>query len=160
MEEDIRRISEVRDTNFGRSMREPLRDIGGMVFGRRLTDCVKDTAVDEVKKKLLSGEYYGEVWRREKIPSLEDRLLPALVLRCAQHLLTHGIHEEDLFWYAFSGLGVLGLKSNLHSSVVLGSMGECPWFITCAEILIRELITTLLSVTGMRLTPMLYLLCS
>ena len=80
--------------NFGRIMRGPLNVGGGAVFGRRLADCVRDTAVDDVKQKLLAGKYCGEV---DKIPPLEDRLLPALVLRCAQHLLVWGIQEEGLF---------------------------------------------------------------
>jgi len=83
--------------NFGRIMRGPLPIGGGAVFGRRLADCVRDTAADDVKEKLLSGEYYGEEWEMDKIPPLQDRLLPALVLRCAQHLLTWGIQEEGLF---------------------------------------------------------------
>ena len=97
---------------FGRIMRGPLSIGGGAVFGRRLADCVRDTAVDHVKQKLLSGEYYGEGWEADKIPPLEDRLLPALVLRCAQHLLAWGIQEEGLFRYAFSKIGVLGIKSS------------------------------------------------
>jgi len=92
--------------NFGRIMRGPLSIGGGAVFGRRLVDCVRDTAVDEVKQKLLSGEYYGEGWEADKIPPLQDRLLPALVLRCTQHLLAWGIQEEGLFRYAFGESGL------------------------------------------------------
>lgn len=87
--------------NFGRIVRGPLSIGGGAVFGRRLSDCVRDTAVDDVKQKLLSGEYHDEGWEVDKIPPLQDRLLPALVLRCVQHLLAWGIQEEGLFRYAF-----------------------------------------------------------
>ena len=97
--------------NFGRIMRGPLSIGGGAVFGRRLVDCVRDTAVDEVKQKLLSGEYYGEGWETDKIPPLQDRLLPALVLRCTQHLLAWGIQEEGLFRYAFGEIWAVGVKN-------------------------------------------------
>ena len=91
-------------------MRGPLSIGGGAVFGRRLADCVRDTAVDDVKQKLLSGEYYGEGWEVDKIPPLQDRLLPALVLRCAQHLLAWGVQEEGLFRCAFDTTRVPGTE--------------------------------------------------
>lgn len=86
-------------------MRGPLSIGGGVVFGRRLADCVRDTAVDDVKQKLLSGEYYGDLWEIDEIPPLQERLLPALVLRCAQHLMVWGIQEEGLFRYALAMTG-------------------------------------------------------
>lgn len=92
-------------------MRGPLSNGGGAVFGRRLVDCVRDTAVDEVKQKLVSGEYYREGWEVDKIPPLQDRLLPALVLRCAQHLLAWGIQEEGLFRYASGEIGVPSIRN-------------------------------------------------
>ena len=96
--------------NFGRIMRGPLSSGGAMVFGRRLADCVRDTAVDDVKQKLLSGEYYVDGWENDKVPPLEERLLPAIVLRCVQHLLAWGIKEEGLFRYALATAGVFGIK--------------------------------------------------
>jgi len=102
--------------NFGKIMRGPLSVGGGVVFGKRLTDCVRDTAVDDVKQKLLSGKYYGEGWEVDKVPPLQDRLLPALVLRCAQHLLAWGIQEEGLFRYAFGKIGVFEME-NLSPSL-------------------------------------------
>ena len=99
--------------SFGRIIRGPLSIGGGAVFGRRLADCVRDTAADDVKQRLLSGEYYEEGWENDEIPPLEERLLPALVLRCAQHLLIWGIQEEGLFRYAFVPTGAFGIK---HSS--------------------------------------------
>ena len=91
-------------------MRGPLSIGGGAVFGRRLADCVRDTAADDVKQKLLAGDYYGEGWENDEVPPLEERLLPALVLRCAQHLLIWGIQEEGLFRYAFTATEVPGIK--------------------------------------------------
>ena len=63
-----------------------------MVFGMRLADCVRDTAVDSVQQELPFREHYhsGGEWSRNEIPRLEDRLLPVLVLRCAQNLLARG----------------------------------------------------------------------
>lgn len=81
-----------------------------MVFGRRLADCVKDTAVDDVRQKLLSGKHHAEGWESDRIPPLQERFLPAVVLRCAQHLLTWGIQEEGIFRYVFATIGVLGNK--------------------------------------------------
>lgn len=100
--------SGVNGLNFGRIVRGPLNVGGGVVFGRRLADCVRDTAVDDVKQKLLSGEYYGEGWESDKVPPLQDRLLPALVLRCAQHLLVWGIQEEGLFRCVSAEIAVFG----------------------------------------------------
>ena len=105
--------------NFGRIMRGPLSIGGGVVFGRRLADCVRDTAVDEVKQRLLSGEYY-QGWEADRIPPLQDRLLPALVLRCVQHLLAWGIQEEGLFRYAFGEIWVPGTRTYLHRSRLSG----------------------------------------
>ena len=62
-------------------------------------------SVDDVKQKLLSGEYYGDLWEIDEIPPLQERLLPALVLRCAQHLMVWGIQEEGLFRYALAMTG-------------------------------------------------------
>ena len=97
--------------NLGRIVRGPLSIGGGVVFGRPLADCVRDTAVDDVKQKLLSGEYYDEGWEADKIPPLQNRLLPALVLRCVQHLLAWGIQEEGLFRYAFGNFGVPSIEN-------------------------------------------------
>ena len=101
--------SGVASLNFGRSLRGPLSN-GGVVFGRRLADCVRDTAVDDVKQKLLSVECHGGGWDNDRIAPLQERLLPALVLRCSQYILAWGIQEEGLFRYAFAITAVLGIK--------------------------------------------------
>ena len=106
--------------NFGRIMRGPLMAGGGVVFGARLADCVRNTAVDDVKQKLLSGEYYGEGWENDKIPPLQERLLPAIVLRCVQHLLAWGIQEEGLFRCASLQPECLGSNAYPHHSRVSG----------------------------------------
>ena len=95
--------------------------------------------MDEVKQRLLSGEYYQEGWEADKIPPLQDRLLPALVLRCVQHLLAWGIQEEGLFRYAFGKIWVPDIKTYL---TVPGSVEGHPASIACVQSLTRVSITT------------------
>ena len=102
--------------NFGRIVRGPLTVGGGTVFGRRLVDCVRDTAVDDIKQKLISGNYYREGWEVHKIPPLQDRLIPALVLRCSQHLLAWGVQEEGLFRCVSCQIGAHGPVTSLLPS--------------------------------------------
>lgn len=103
--------------NFGRIVRGPLNIGGGTVFGRPLAECVRDTAVDDVKQRLLSGEYYQEGWELDNIPPLQDRLLPALVSRCVQHLLTWGVQEEGLFRVNGRTLHVSRLRAEFDQGV-------------------------------------------
>lgn len=65
---------------------------GGLVFGRQLEICVQQTAIERPPEAASRSAVPG-------IPSLEDRALPALVTRCAQHLLQWGVQEEGLFRY-------------------------------------------------------------
>ncbi|KAF8893396.1 hypothetical protein BD779DRAFT_1047478 [Infundibulicybe gibba] len=80
---------------------------GGIVFGRDLGTVVKETAIrfdrpheggephrEELKRSPLGRK--GSVSRGD-LRALEQRLLPALVVRCAQHLLIWGVQEEGLF---------------------------------------------------------------
>ncbi len=84
---------------LGRRFRGPklsssgLSIVGGLVFKRNLQTCVRETAIDEMLVQLAHGQ------REESFgyKPLESRLLPALVLRCAQHILRWGIQEEGLF---------------------------------------------------------------
>ena len=65
----------------------------GLVFRRDLRSCVRETAIAEVQMRLAEGKGAEEAG----FGNLESRLLPALVLRCAQHILRWGIQEEGLF---------------------------------------------------------------
>ncbi|KAF9050171.1 hypothetical protein BJ165DRAFT_1525445 [Panaeolus papilionaceus] len=65
----------------------------GVVFGRSLVSVVRDTAISVGRNPGSSGELPKEGLLAE----LEERALPALVVRCAQHLLVWGIKEEGLF---------------------------------------------------------------
>ncbi|KAL4248462.1 hypothetical protein ABKN59_007867 [Abortiporus biennis] len=77
---------------LGKRLRPPKRSpngvpiVGGLVFGRDLRTCVQDTAIRPVEPS-QSGVSKDVV----------ERLLPALVVRCAQHLTQWGIQEEGLF---------------------------------------------------------------
>lgn len=73
--------------NLGTMLRPPFRRSipgGGLVFGRPLADCVRDT-----KPLVVVGDEGGA--------GIEARFIPALVLRCVQHIERWGITEEGLF---------------------------------------------------------------
>ena len=80
---------------LGRMVRGPRRTpsgasvIGGLVFKRDLQKCVAETAIDGLDQ--LAAQEEGGV------RPLEQRMLPALVVRCAQHLFKYGMREEGLF---------------------------------------------------------------
>lgn len=67
--------------------------VGGLVFKRDLKACVVETAIDDVLIRLANGQQEASFGYRP----LESRLLPALALRCAQHILRWGVQEEGLF---------------------------------------------------------------
>ncbi|KIK67483.1 hypothetical protein GYMLUDRAFT_69665 [Collybiopsis luxurians FD-317 M1] len=90
---------------LGTQIRAPLRkNTGGIVFGRNLTLVVTETAVgvgvpnykDSLDKRQPTMSTPGTITREES-RALENRRLPALVVRCAQHLLLWGVGEEGLF---------------------------------------------------------------
>ncbi|KAG0703244.1 hypothetical protein DFH29DRAFT_803720 [Suillus ampliporus] len=99
---------------LGKRIRGPIRlsprgagVAGGLVFGRDMKTCVKDTAIDSVRTALRAKEFDNSATHdgdstasdAPSVPSavLESRRLPALVVRCAQHILTWGIQELGLF---------------------------------------------------------------
>lgn len=101
---------------IGKRLRGPVRFspkgasvAGGLVFGRDLKTCVRDTAIDSVRNALRVKEFDNSTIRdadstASNVPSvpslpLESRRLPAIVVRCAQHILTWGIQELGLFRY-------------------------------------------------------------
>ncbi|KAG1735102.1 uncharacterized protein EDB91DRAFT_1056416 [Suillus paluster] len=99
---------------LGKRLRGPVRlsprgagVAGGLVFGRDMKTCVRDTAIDSVRAALRAKEFDNSATHdadstansASSVPSaaLESRRLPALVVRCAQHILTWGIQELGLF---------------------------------------------------------------
>ncbi|KNZ80268.1 Rho GTPase-activating protein gacZ [Termitomyces sp. J132] len=120
--------------NFGKRLRGPLRRSGGgVVFGRDLKNVVKETAVggeeeydgDNERRQNKEGPRprKGSI-RRGELKGLEDRKLPALVVRCAQHLLIWGIQEEGLFRIPGRALHVSRLRAEFDSGSDF-DMTEC-----------------------------------
>jgi hypothetical protein len=74
---------------LGTILRPPFRRVapghGGVVFGRPLAECVRDT-----KPLVVLGNDGADI-------GIEGRFIPALVLRCVQHLELWGVQEEGLF---------------------------------------------------------------
>ncbi|TDL24119.1 RhoGAP-domain-containing protein [Rickenella mellea] len=94
--------------NLGTQLRGPLGGVGptgvaasGYVFGRELSECVRETkaVVPEGKRRRRSGSTasFGMDMEVVGAKALEERWLPAIVLRCAQHLEKWGVQEEGLF---------------------------------------------------------------
>jgi hypothetical protein len=92
---------------LGKRMRGPTRSTGvGAVFGRDLRSCVAETALHAVSSaqtvsrpthnRTTSG---SKAQKEQDNRELEARRVPALVVRCAQHILAWGVQEEGLFRY-------------------------------------------------------------
>lgn len=79
--------------NLGKLLRAPMQP--GLVFGRDLATCVRETAA--ANQKSVTGTGFGMDMEVVGARALESRHLPALVLRCAQHLEKWGVQEEGLF---------------------------------------------------------------
>ena len=110
---------------LGTQLRGPLRRTtggagvaGGIVFGRDLKTCCQQTAINAGRR---SGSTAGQHRDRKGVSNKEDHLrvletrkLPAIVVRCAQHLLLWGLKEEGLFRsVSVISLQFLNAESNL-----------------------------------------------
>ncbi|KAK1236460.1 hypothetical protein PQX77_000296 [Marasmius sp. AFHP31] len=96
-------MSDTEGPSLGKKVRGPMRGLspgqGGVVFGRRLDVVVSETAIGaglSNHEAIKGHERLGSV-DKDNLGALEHRLLPALVVRCAQHILVWGVHEEGLF---------------------------------------------------------------
>ncbi|CAA7260593.1 unnamed protein product [Cyclocybe aegerita] len=65
---------------------------GGIVFSRDLRSVVRETGI-----KVGKPPNANSTPKEGLVGELEERMLPALVVRCAQHLLIWGVQEEGLF---------------------------------------------------------------
>ena len=70
--------------------------VTGGVFGKELSVVTRETGVDVGKGMRLAGVEGGNI-KEGLVLELEGRLVPAIVVRCAQHLLIWGVQEEGLF---------------------------------------------------------------
>lgn len=85
---------------------------GGVVFGRSLGTAVRDTGVPVGKPPgMLEVERHEEGLVRE----LEERSLPAVAVRCAQHILLWGVQEEGLFRVSGRPMHVSKLRAEFDS---------------------------------------------
>ena len=104
-------LSDHEGPQLGRCLRSPVRasGVGGLVFGRELKTCVEETAINSMLS-VFHGQNGGQdgqdesnisertQWSQPSAP-LEGRHIPALVVRCAQHILAWGVQEQGLFRY-------------------------------------------------------------
>ncbi|KAF8513121.1 hypothetical protein BU17DRAFT_95615 [Hysterangium stoloniferum] len=88
---------------LGRLIRPPPRNNGvtsGIVFGRELWECVKDTRAPVTPSPL---------------DPLSGRMIPALVYRCVQHLHRWGLEEEGLFRISGRSSHITRLKTQFDA---------------------------------------------
>ncbi|PCH43716.1 RhoGAP-domain-containing protein, partial [Wolfiporia cocos MD-104 SS10] len=103
-----RRVRGPRKTPGGASI------VGGLVFARPLRESVAETAVDGVLERFGKENVAGMRHSMRPRP-LEERRVPALVVRCAQHLLKWGILEEGLFRISGRSSHVARLRSEFDA---------------------------------------------
>ncbi|KAG9316494.1 hypothetical protein JVU11DRAFT_2536 [Chiua virens] len=106
-------VSDHSGPQLGTRIRDPIQvshsgdAVGGMVFGRELKTCVEETAIDSVLSAFREQNVIHEEqedsdisepvqWSQPSAP-LERRHVPALIVRCAQHILVWGVEEQGLF---------------------------------------------------------------
>ncbi|KAJ7703228.1 hypothetical protein B0H17DRAFT_1042363 [Mycena rosella] len=93
---------------LGKRLRGPLKvtssgaNAGSAVFGCRLKVVVSETAVTSGGRRGRDIEDANSPFKQANsglplLKLLEHRMLPALVVRCAQHILIWGVQEEGLF---------------------------------------------------------------
>ncbi|KAH9935378.1 uncharacterized protein B0H18DRAFT_1114134 [Fomitopsis serialis] len=110
---------------LGRRVRGPKRTpsgasiIGGLVFKRDLQGCVAETAIDGLDKTAAQEGI--------EMKPLEERMLPALVVRCAQHLLKYGVREEGLFRISGRSSHVAKLRAEFDTGADWDMSGCDPW---------------------------------
>ncbi|KAI9442424.1 hypothetical protein H4582DRAFT_1809421 [Lactarius indigo] len=110
---------------LGTCLRGPMRNnsgfpvAGGLVFGRDLKTCADETAIDAVRLAPPTSDSSHTV-----PPDLQERRLPALVFRCAQHLMKWGVEEEGLFRVSGRATHVAKLRSEFDTGADF-DMLEC-----------------------------------
>lgn len=95
---------------LGVLLRGPLKP--GVVFGRDLRTVITQTRAMSClsDREDVPGGVYGHL-----IKEVEHRQLPALVVRCAQHLLIWGVQEEGLFRVSGRSSHVSKLRSEFDT---------------------------------------------
>ncbi|KAJ7594580.1 hypothetical protein C8J56DRAFT_927093 [Mycena floridula] len=110
---------------LGAMVRAPLINkaagAGGIVFGRDLRSVTRTTGIGmglSLEKRKESEKKGNDIF------SLETRLVPALAVRCAQHLMIWGIQEEGLFRVSGRPTHVSKLRNEFDSGADF-DMREC-----------------------------------
>ncbi|EIW83006.1 RhoGAP-domain-containing protein [Coniophora puteana RWD-64-598 SS2] len=116
---------------LGKRLRGPVRMspggagvAGGLVFGRDLRLCVKQTAIEPIRIALEQAEQNGGSYEWKNTATIEERLLPAIVVRCAQHLLTWGVQELGLFRVSGRPAHISKLRSEFDTGADF-ELAEC-----------------------------------
>ncbi|KZV70673.1 RhoGAP-domain-containing protein [Peniophora sp. CONT] len=111
--------SQSQGNSLGPVLRGPKAQ-SGLVFGRPLNDAVRDTALEHVRTA-MNGEW------PDAGPSapLADRALPALVVRCVQHIMTWGLEEEGLFRISGRASHIARLRSEFDTGADF-DLQACP----------------------------------
>ncbi|KAF8264283.1 hypothetical protein EI94DRAFT_504962 [Lactarius quietus] len=113
---------------LGTCLRRPMRNnsgsavVGGLVFGRDLKTCAEETAIDAIRLAPPASDSSHTV-----SPALHERWLPALVFRCAQHLMKWGVEEEGLFRVSGRATQVAKLRSEFDTGADFDISEFCTW---------------------------------
>ena len=94
---------------------------GGVVFGRSLAAGVRETAVFVGQ---VPGTQVEEPPKEGLVRELEEKMLPAVVVRCAQHILLWGVQEEGLFRVSGRPTHVSKLRAEFDSGGFLTRLLE------------------------------------
>jgi hypothetical protein len=104
--------------HLGQQVRRPIM-ASGIVFGKDLRTCTRETAIGAGRPHLQGHRHWGDGvknWEEREVgtylKTLEKRMVPAIVVRCAQHLLLWGVQEEGLFRYVL-------LRGVVHTLIIL-----------------------------------------
>ncbi|KAH6914473.1 hypothetical protein BKA70DRAFT_1218010 [Coprinopsis sp. MPI-PUGE-AT-0042] len=91
--------------------------ISGVVFGQDLKTAVEQTMPITVSNldKDADSKVGGE--RERLVKEVQTRMLPALVTRCAQHLLIWGVQEEGLFRVSGRASHITRLRTEFDTGV-------------------------------------------
>lgn len=130
-------ISDHEGPQLGRCLRGPMNlpstgaGLGGLVFGRDLKACVKDTALDTIRNSLhgcgfIASSADTAVGHKGHRASLEERHLPALIVRCTQHILTWGVQEQGLFRVSGRSSHIVKLRAEFDTGADFDIMQSSP----------------------------------
>ncbi|KAI0030765.1 hypothetical protein K488DRAFT_71924 [Vararia minispora EC-137] len=110
---------------LGERMRAPLAT-RGLVFAQPLGQCVRHTALEPVRVALAAAEKADSAVPDPGVDaSPEERMLPALVVRCVQHIMKWGLEEEGLFRISGRASHVAKLRAEFDTGADY-DLRECP----------------------------------